>query len=90
MICIIIVRRCFCEVCHKTFDLEWGEDPPAKCKLCGTVNWEQAPEIRDAVYIRKGITRSKKRLNPGTAGWKSRERGKKQWQAFKDKAGNPV
>jgi hypothetical protein len=54
------------------------------------VNWETAPEIRDAVYIRKGISKSKKRLNPGAASAARQTRGKKQWRQFKDKAGNPV
>jgi hypothetical protein len=90
MIVIIIVRRAVCEVCQKTWDLEWGEDPPSKCKLCGSKDWEEAPEIRDAIYIRKGITKKKRRLNPGAASGARQERGKKQWRRFKDKEGNPV
>jgi len=90
MIVIVVTRRCFCETCHGQWDLDWGEDPPAKCKFCGSVNWETAPEIRDAVYIRKGISKSKKRLNPGAASAARQTRGKKQWRQFKDKAGNPV
>ncbi len=90
MIIVIIVRRCVCEICHGLFDLEYGEDPPRKCRLCGSVNWEEAPEIKDAVYIRKGIAKKKKSLNPGSASGKSQERGKKQWRRFKDKDGNPV
>ena len=64
MIVIIIVRRCLCEICAKYFDLEWGEDPPEKCKLCGSLNWEEGPTTRDAFYIRKGISKNKRRLNP--------------------------
>ena len=56
-----------------------GEDFPAK-----------APEIRDAIYIRKGISKAKRRLNPGAASGKRQNRGKKQWRRFKDKAGDPV
>lgn len=90
MIVIIIVRRAVCEVCNGFFDLEFGEDPPAECKLCGSSDWEEAPEIRDAIYIRKGISKAKRRLNPGAASGKRQNRGKKQWRRFKDKAGDPV
>ena len=65
MIVIIVIRRCFCEVCNRTFDLEWREDPPEKCKVCGSLNWEEAPEVRDAIYLRKGITKKQRRINPG-------------------------
>ena len=85
MIVIIIVRRCLCETCGKTFDLEWGEDPPEKCRICGSVNWEECPEIRDATYIRKGITKAKRRLNPGAASKKRQDQGRRQYQAFKPK-----
>ena len=85
MIIIVVVRRAFCEICKATFDLEWGEDPPEKCKLCGSLNWEEAPEIRDALYIRKGITKAKRRLNPGAASRKRQIQGRKQWQGFRSK-----
>ena len=85
MIVIIIVRRCLCEICGKCFDLERGEDPPEKCKVCGSLNWEEAPEVRDAIYIRKGITKAKRRLNPGAASRKRQTQGRKQWQGFRSK-----
>lgn len=85
MIVIIIVRRCLCEICGKCFDLERGEDPPEKCKVCGSLNWEEAPEVRDAIYIRKGITKTKRRLNPGAASRKRQTQGRKQWQSFRSK-----
>ena len=85
MIVIIIIRRALFEVCNKTFDLEWGEDPPEKCRICGSLNWEEAPEVRDATYIRKGITRAKRRLNPGAASRKRQTQGRKQWQGFRSK-----
>lgn len=85
MIVIIVIRRALCETCGKTFDLEWGEEPPDKCQLCGSVNWEVPPEIRDATYIRKGISKSKRRLNPGAASRARQQQGKRQWQAFKPK-----
>jgi hypothetical protein len=85
VIVIIIVRRCCCEVCNKTWDLEWGEDPPPKCKLCGSSDWEESPAISDAVYIRKGITKSKRRLNPGAASRKRQQQGRAQHQGFKSK-----
>ena len=66
MIVIIIVRRGLCEICGKWWDLEFGEDPPETCNLCGSRNWEQPQEVRDATYIRKGITKAKRRLNPGS------------------------
>ena len=85
MIVIIIVRRCLCEICGKCFDLERGEYPPEKCKVCGSLNWEEAPEVRDAIYIRKGITKNKRRLNPGAASRKRQTQGRKQWQGFRSK-----
>ncbi len=88
MIVIIVVRRCFCEICNKTFDLEWGEDPPENCRICGSLNWENAPETRDAIYIRKGHTKAKRRLNPGAKSRARQQRGKKQWQQFKTKPGD--
>ena len=85
MIVIIVVRRCLCEICNKTFDLEWGEAPPENCRICGSLNWEAAPETRDAIYIRKGHTKGKRRLNPGAKSRARQQQGKKQWQAFKPK-----
>lgn len=83
MIVIVIVRRCFCEICGGSWDLETEEDPPKKCKLCGSVNWEEAPEIKDAIYIRKGIATKKKRLNPGAASRSRQQQGRKQYRQFK-------
>ena len=85
MIIIVIVRRCFCEICNRTFDLEFGEDPPEKCRLCGSQDWEEAPEIRDAMYIRKGISKAKRRLNPGAASRKRQTQGRRQYQSFRSK-----
>ena len=85
MIVIIVVRRCYCEIGAHYFDLEWGEDPPENCRICGSLNWEAAPETRDAIYIRKGITKAKRRLNPGAASRKRQTQGRKQYQAFKSK-----
>ena len=83
MILLVIVRRCFCEVGHHSFDLEHGEDPPEKCRVCGSVDWEEAPEVRDAIYIRRGISKAKRRLNPGAASRKRQQQGKRQYQSFK-------
>jgi len=88
MIIIVIVRRAFCEICHKSFDLEFGEDPPANCKLCGSKNWELAPEIRDATYIRKGLATKKKRLNPGATSRARQQQGRKQYRQFKSRSKN--
>ena len=85
MIVIIIVRRAVCEVCRKTWDLEWGEDPPTTCKLCGSRDWEEGPEARDAIYIRKGISTSKRKLNPGASSRARQEQGKRQWRKFRSK-----
>ena len=85
MIFIVIVRRLFCEVCHKMWDLEFGEDPPKVCKFCKSSDWEVAPEIRDAIYIRKGISKAKKKLNPGAASRKRQNQGRKQWRKFRSK-----
>jgi hypothetical protein len=85
MIIIVIIRRCFCEVGNHSFDLEGDEEPPEKCRICGSVNWEEAPEIRDATYIRKGITKRKKRLNPGAASRKRQTQGRNQYQGFRSK-----
>jgi hypothetical protein len=85
MIVIVVVRRCVCEICFKIFDLEYGEDPPEKCKICGSVNWIEGPTTRDAIYIRKGITKAKRRLNRGAASRKRQQQGKRQWQGFRPK-----
>ena len=85
MIVIVIVRRCYCEICNRSFDLEGDEDPPKKCKLCGSTVWEEAPEIRDAIYIRKGLATKKKRLNPGATSRKRQTQGKKQYRQFRTK-----
>ena len=85
MIVIIIIRRCLCETCGKTFDLEFGQEPPEKCLLCGSLNWEEAPEVRDATYIRKGITKNKRRLNPGAKSKKRQDQGRRQYQKFRPK-----
>ena len=85
MIVIIVVRRCYCEIGGHYFDLEWGEDPPEKCRICGSLNWEAAPETRDAIYIRKGITKAKRRLNPGAKSKKRQDQGRRQYQKFRPK-----
>lgn len=85
MIVIIVIRRALCEVCDRTFDLEYGEQPPEKCRVCGSANWEEGPEIRDATYIRKGISKSKRRLNPGAASRARQQQGKRQWRKFRTK-----
>ena len=85
MVIIVVVRRCFCEVCNGSFDLESDEDLPKKCKLCGSTVWEEAPEIRDAIYIRKGLATKKKRLNPGATSRKRQTQGKKQYRQFRTK-----
>ena len=85
MIYIVVIRRCLCEICFKQWDLEFGEDPPKTCPHCGSRDWEEAPEIRDALYIRKGITKNRRRLNPGAASRARQEQGKRQWRQFKPK-----
>ena len=85
MVIIVVVRRCFCEVCNGSFDLESEEELPKKCKLCGSTVWEEAPEIRDAIYIRKGLATKKKRLNPGASSRARQQQGKRQYRQFKDK-----
>ncbi len=85
MIVIIVVRRCFCEIGNHSFDLEWGEEPPEKCRICGSLNWQDAPETRDATYIRKGHTKGKRRLNPGAKSKKRQDWGRAQHQGFKSK-----
>ena len=85
MIIIVIVRRCFCEIGNHSFDLEWGEEPPKLCKVCKSANWEEAAEIRDATYIRKGISKVDKNLNPGATSRKRQTQGRKQYQGFRSK-----
>jgi hypothetical protein len=90
MITIVVVRRAFCEVCGKTFDLERDEETPKYCPLCNSYDWEGVKGSQDASLIRKGISKRKRRLNPGAYSRARQQRGKKQWQQFKDKDKNPV
>jgi hypothetical protein len=72
-------------VCGKYFDLDWGDEPPEKCRMCGTLNWDKGVVTRDATYIRKGISKNKKRLNPGAASRKRQTQGREQYQGFRSK-----
>lgn len=85
MILLVLVRRAFCEMCGGHFDLEPGHEAPAVCPLCGTSDWQFGPESKDSRLIRQGISRAKKRLNPGAKSLKRQKRGRKQWRQFKPK-----
>lgn len=82
---IAVVRICQCYICESQWGLDFEEKPPEKCIVCGTTDWEFGAESRDSKFIRQGISRLRKTLNPGA---KSRGRqlwGKKQWQGFKSR-----
>lgn len=85
MIFLVIVRRAQCEICEKQFDLKYGESPPDNCPLCNSPDWLYGTESRDGRFIRQGINRSSKILNPGVRSKKQHDFTKNQYQAFKPK-----
>lgn len=82
---VVVVRRALCCVCESTFDLEAGEAKPEKCRACNSKDWEWGPASIDSRYIRQGISRERKILNPGATSKKRQDRGKKQWRQFRGK-----
>lgn len=82
---VVVVRRALCAVCEGTFDLEAGEAKPEKCPHCRSKDWEWGAASIDSRYIRQGISRERKILNPGATSKRRQDRGKKQWRRFKPK-----
>ena len=81
---ISVVRTAQCCICNG----QWILDPmecPEKCIHCGSLDWEFGSESRDSAFIRQGITRLRKSLNPGAKSKKRQDQGKKQWRRFKPK-----
>jgi hypothetical protein len=46
-------------------------------------------ESRDSRFIRQGISRLRRKLNPGAKSLKRQEQGKRQYQGFKPKPEEP-
>jgi hypothetical protein len=90
MVILVVVRRAHCEICHGFFDLDPGSKLPTECRLCGSFDWLYGPESRDQRFIRQGIKKVKKRLNPGATNQKRQARALKQWNRFKTKDGQNV
>lgn len=84
-ILIAVVRRALCAICSGTFDLDAGEEKPERCRHCGSKEWEWGPDSMDSRYIRQGIDRSRKSLNPGATSKKRQDHGRRQWRQFKGK-----
>ena len=81
---ISVVRTAQCYFCNG----QWILDPmehPEKCIHCGSLDWQWGAESRDSAFIRQGITRLRKSLNPGAKSKKRQDQGKKQWRRFKQK-----
>jgi hypothetical protein len=81
---LAIMRIGHCEICNEQFNL-WPQKNPDKCPACGSVDWEWGPECRESIFIRQGIQRARRRLNPGATSKKRQDHGRKQWRQFKPK-----
>jgi hypothetical protein len=85
MIILVIVRRAQCEICSAVWDIEGLEPPPERCPHCQSLIWEFGPEPKDRKYIRQGLAKNPKTLNPGAKSKKRQDHGRKQWRQFKPK-----
>ena len=87
MILITIYRIANCEVC----DGQWALDPrielplPEECLICGSRDWLWGPEPLDSRFIRQGISRKGRKVNPGASSRARQEQGKRQWRQFRGK-----
>jgi hypothetical protein len=90
MIVLVIVRRAQCEICSGQFDLKPGQAVPGKCEVCGSEDWLYGPDSSESRFIRQGIKKRKRTLNPGAKSRTRQERGKRQWRQFKTKDGDPA
>jgi hypothetical protein len=82
---VAVVRIAQCCICTQQWGLAAGEPYPDACKVCGSTEWMWGPESKDTRLIRQGISRLRRRLNPGVASKKRQDRAKAQWQGFKPK-----
>ena len=87
MILIQIYRIAQCEICHG----QWALDPrleisnPDECQICGSRDWLWGPEPLDSRFIRQGISKKSRKVNPGASSRKRQEQGKSQWRKFRSK-----
>ena len=91
MILLVIVRRAFCEMCGKSFDLQPEEKPPLQCPHCKSLMWMWGPvseETRSQAGVRKirqGYTKAVKVFDKGARARNRQVRVKAQWRQFKPK-----
>ena len=77
MILIQIYRIAQCEICHG----QWALDPrleisnPDECQICGSRDWLWGPEPLDSRFIRQGISKKSRKVNPGASSRKRQEQG---------------
>ena len=82
----VTIRRVgLCCICNGQFDLQAEEKAPERCVLCGSGDWEFGPESSESRFIRQGITRTRRALNPGATSKKRVDHGKRQYRQFKPK-----
>lgn len=81
---VCVVRRAQCVICTNTWDLQ-PEEHPDRCLHCGSADWEWGRESADSRLIRQGISRLRRRLNPGAKSKKRQDRAKAQHQAMQPK-----
>jgi hypothetical protein len=82
---VCVVRRAQCMICSGMWDLDAGMEPQEACLWCGSSDWQWGPESRDTRFIRQGISRLRKSLNPGATSKKRQDHGRRQWRQFKPK-----
>jgi hypothetical protein len=85
---VAVVRVAACEICQNQSILKPGEYPQT-CKFCGSEDWEWGSASADVRRIRQGITKLKRRLNPGAKSKKRQDRARSQHQAMQPKAVEP-
>lgn len=72
---VIVARRALCEICRRMWDLDPFENPES-CVYCGSKDWCWGIEPRDSKFIRQGISRLRRRVNPGASSKKRQEQGR--------------
>jgi hypothetical protein len=80
-----VVRKAVCAICEGEWTLEAAEKPDARCRHCGSGDWDLGPESKSSILIRNGISRLRKSINPGATSKKRVDHGKKQYRQFKPK-----
>lgn len=76
-----VIRLAECAICYGRWRIDnMGE--PDTCAHCGSPDWMWGVESHDVRLIRQGVSRLRRRLNPGAKSKARQDRAKAQGQAM--------